>query len=89
MKSPGRRNLRSASMIRANASAIHRMSLLSLVGILAFCGCNKTPPADERAGSADGLLAIAGSVADRRRHPQPVVVAHQLPCRVQLLVEKR
>src|ERR1700761_9293548 len=45
MKRPAR-NLRSTSTLRANATALHRMSLLSLVGILAFCGCNKTPPAE-------------------------------------------
>ena len=57
MKSPGRRNLRSGSIIRANATAIQRMSLLSLVGILAFCGCNKTPPAESSAPSSPPAAA--------------------------------
>jgi hypothetical protein len=51
MKRP-ERNLRTTSMLRANATAIHRVSLLSLVGILAFCGCNKTPPAETNAPPA-------------------------------------
>jgi hypothetical protein len=44
-------------MIRANAPAIHRISLLSLVGILAFCGCNKTPPAESSAPSSPPAAA--------------------------------
>jgi hypothetical protein len=57
MKNPGRKNPRSASIIRANATTIHRISLLSLVGILAFCGCNKTPPAESSAPASPPAAA--------------------------------
>jgi hypothetical protein len=65
-------------MIRANASAIHRMSLLSLVGILAFCGCNKTPPAETSAPSSPPAAAApAPDQAPASNAAAPAVPAAQ------------
>ena len=52
MKNPGRRNLQSTSLPGDDANPIRRMLLLSVVGVLMVCGCNKTPPADNTASSA-------------------------------------
>ena len=48
MKSPGRRNLKSTSLLGVGAIRIRYILLLSLLGLFLFCGCNKTPPADEQ-----------------------------------------
>ena len=52
MKSPGRRNLKSTSLLGDGATRIRYILLLSLLGLFLFCGCNKTPPADNSASSA-------------------------------------
>ena len=52
MKSPGGRNLKSTSLLGDGAIPIRYILLLSLMGLFFFCGCNKTPPAENSASSA-------------------------------------
>ena len=50
MKNTGNTNHKSTSLLRDEAVR-HYILLLSLLGALVFCGCNKTPPADNTASS--------------------------------------
>jgi hypothetical protein len=59
MKIPGRRNLKSSSLLRSDTTPIPCMLLLSLLGVLVFCGCNKTQPAQNSASSAPPAAAPA------------------------------
>jgi hypothetical protein len=52
MRRPGRKNLKGVSLLRDDPTPIHRMLLPSLLSVLVFCGCNKTPPRDKSASSA-------------------------------------
>jgi hypothetical protein len=58
MKTLGRRNLKTTSM-RGNNATILRMLSVSLLGVLVFCGCNKTPPAAETSASSSPPAAPA------------------------------
>ena len=59
MKSPGTRNLKSSSVLGDGATRIRYILLLSFVGLFLFCGCNKTPPAENTASSAPPAAAPA------------------------------
>ena len=59
MKSPGRRNLKSTSLLADGATRIRYILLLSLVGLFLFSGCNKTPPPENSASSAPPAAAPA------------------------------
>ena len=63
MKSPGRRNLKSPSLLGDGATRIRYILLLSLVGLFLFCGCNKTPPAENSASSAPPRSGRTGARA--------------------------
>jgi len=69
MKSPGGRNLKSTSLLGVDATRIHRMLLLSLVGVLVLCGCNKTPPAENSASSAPPTAPAAAPAPDQAPAP--------------------
>jgi hypothetical protein len=69
MKSPGRRNLNSTSLLRDNATRIHYILLLSLLGVFLFCGCNKTPPAENNASSAPPAAPAAAPTPDQAPAP--------------------
>ncbi len=58
MKSPERRDLKSTSLFGDGPIRIRYIVLLSLLGLFLFCGCNKTPPADN-ASSAPPAAAPA------------------------------
>jgi hypothetical protein len=59
MKSPGRTNLKSTSLLGDGATRIRYILLFSLLGIFLSCGCNKTPPAENSASSAPPAAAPA------------------------------
>ena len=63
------RNLKSRLFFGENASGIHRMLLLSVFGVLLFCGCNKTPPAENSASSAPPAAPAAAPTPDQAPAP--------------------
>ena len=69
MKSPGRRNLKSTSLLGDGATRIRYILLLSLVGLFLFCGCNKTPPAENSASSAPPAAPTAAPAPEQSPAP--------------------
>ena len=69
MKSPGRRNLNSTSLLRDNATRIHHILLLGVFGVFLFCGCNKTPPTENNASSAPPAAPAAAPTPDQAPPP--------------------
>ena len=65
MKTPGRRNLKTTSM-RGDNATIRRMLSVSLLGVLVFCGCNKTPPAETSASSPPPAAPAAAPGLDQQ-----------------------
>jgi hypothetical protein len=68
MKTLGRRNLKTTSM-RGDNATIHRMLSVSLLGLLVFCGCNKTPPAENSASSSPPAAPAAAPAPDQPPPP--------------------
>jgi hypothetical protein len=68
MKTLGRRNLKTTSM-RGDNATIHRMLSVSLLGVLVFCGCNKTPPAENSASSSPPAAPAAAPAPDQPPPP--------------------
>ena len=68
MKSTGNPNLRSTSLLR-NDAVRHYILLLSLLGFLVFCGCNKTPPADNTASSTPAATPAAAPTPNQAQAP--------------------
>ena len=79
MKSPGRRNLKSRSLLGDSATHIPRILLLGLLGALLFCGCNKTPPADNSASSAPPAAPAAAPAPDQASPPPASAPAPAAP----------
>ena len=75
MKTIGRTNLKTASM-RGDNATIHRMLSVSLLGVLVFCGCNKTPPAETTASSSP---PAAPAAAPALGQPPPPAASYG-PC---------
>src|SRR5271165_3068328 len=71
MKNPGNGNLQSKSLPGDAAAPIRRILLLTVVGVLMVCGCNKTPPADNSASSAPAAAPAAA--------PAPAPAPDQAP----------
>src|SRR5580692_34446 len=65
MNSPGGRSLKSTSLPGDGATRIRHILLLSLVGLFLFCGCNKTPPAENSASSAPPAAPAAAPAPDQ------------------------
>ena len=59
MKRQETRKLKTTSLLPGDAIRSHRMLLLSLFGVLLFCGCNKTPPPETSTSSAPAAAAPA------------------------------
>jgi hypothetical protein len=78
MKTLGRRNLKTTSIRRDNAT-IHRMLSVSLLGVLVFCGCNKTPPAKTSASSSPPAAPAAAPALDQPTTPAASVPAPAAP----------
>ena len=62
MKTLARRNMKTTSM-RGDNATIHRMLSVGLLGVLVFCGCNKTPPAAETSASSSPPAAPTAAPA--------------------------
>jgi hypothetical protein len=69
MKSPGRRNLKSTSLLGDGATRIRYLLVLSLVGLFLFSGCNKTPPAENNASSAPPAAPTAAPAPEQSPAP--------------------
>jgi hypothetical protein len=69
MTNQGSRNLETTGLLRRNLGLIHRVLLFSLLGVLAICGCNKTPPADNNASSAPPAAPAAAPAPDQSPSP--------------------
>ena len=91
MKSPGRRNLKSTSLLADGATRIRYILLLSLVGLFLFSGCNKTPPPENSASSAPPAAAPAPeqSPAPAASAPAPAPEAPAPPLKLRLLLLRR
>ena len=76
MNSPG--TLKSTSLFGDAATSIQRMLLLSLMGVLVVCGCNKTPPAENSASSA-APPPTPSAVAPAPTAPAPAAPAPAAP----------
>jgi hypothetical protein len=79
MKSPGRRNLKSRSLLGDGATRIRYILLLSLLGLFLFCGCNKTPPAENSASSAPPATPSAAPAPDQGSAPAASAPAPAAP----------
>ena len=77
MKTIGRTNLKTTS-IRGDNVTIHRILSVSLLGVLVFCGCNKTPPAETSASSSPPGAPAAAPAQDQLP-PVASVPAHAAP----------
>ena len=78
MKTIGRTNLKATSM-RGDNATIHRILSVSLLGVLVFCGCNKTPPAETSASSSPPGAPAAAPAQDQPPPPVASVPAHAAP----------
>ena len=78
MKIIGRTNLKTTSM-RGDNATIHRMLSVCLLGVLVFCGCNKTPPAETSASSAPPAAPAAAPAQDQPPPTAPSVPASAAP----------
>ncbi len=67
MKRQGRGNLKNSDLLRADTNRIHLTLLVILVGVVMFCGCNKTPPAENSALR----LALQRPPRPHRRQTRP------------------
>ena len=76
MKRPGRKTPKSMTLLRGDATLVHRTLLLSLLSVLVFCGCNKTPPTDTSASSAP---PAAAPVPDQAPAPSASAPAPEAP----------
>jgi cell division septation protein DedD len=74
MKNTGNRNLKSTSLLRDDAVR-HYILLLSLLGVLVVCGCNKTPPADNTASSTPAAAPAATTAPTPDQTPAPAANA--------------
>ena len=78
MKTIGRTNLKTTGM-RGDNATIHRILSVSLLGVLVFCGCNKTPPAETSASSSPPGAPAAAPAQDQPPPPVASVPAHAAP----------
>jgi hypothetical protein len=69
MKRQGRGNLKSTDLLRADTNRVHLTLLVILVGVVMFCGCNKTPPAENSASSAPPAAPAAAPAPDQAPPP--------------------
>ena len=69
MKRQGRGNLKNSDLLRADTNRIHLTLLVILVGVVMFCGCNKTPPAENSASSAPPAAPAAAPAPDQAPPP--------------------
>ena len=81
MKTLGRRNLKTTSIRRDNAT-IHRMLSVSLLGVLVFCGCNKTPPEETSASSSPPGAPAAAPALEQPTTPAASAPAPAAPAPV-------
>ena len=78
MKTIGRTNLKTTSM-RGDNATIHRMLSVSLLGVLVFSGCNKTPPAETSASSSPPAEPAAAQALDQPPPPAASVPSSAVP----------
>ena len=81
MKTIGRTNLKTTG-IRGHNATIHRMLSVSLLGVLVFCGCNKTPPAETTASSSPSAAPAAAPAPDQPPPPAPSLPGPPAPAPV-------
>jgi hypothetical protein len=74
MKNTGSRNLKSTSLLRDDAVR-HYILLLSLLGVLVVCGCNKTPPTDNTASSTPAAAPATAAAPTPDQAPPPATSA--------------
>jgi hypothetical protein len=75
MKRQEIRKLKTTSLLSGDKIRIHRMLLLSLFGVLVFCGCNKTPPPESSASPAPAAAAPAPDQAPAPAASEPAAAA--------------
>jgi hypothetical protein len=69
MKAQGSTHPESTKLLRNHLGLIHRVLLFSLLGVLAVCGCNKTPPAENNASSAPPAAPAAAPAPEASPAP--------------------
>lgn len=75
MKRQETRKLKTTSLLSGDKIRIHRMLLLSLFGVLVFCGCNKTPLPESSASPAPAASAPAPDQAPAPAASEPAATA--------------
>ena len=78
MKRQETRKLKTTSLLPGDVIRIHRMLLLSLFGVLVFCGCNKTPPPESSASPAPAAATPAPEQAPAPAASEPSAAAPAL-----------
>jgi hypothetical protein len=79
MKRQERRETKAMGPVPGDVIRIRRVLLLCLAGVLAFSGCNKTPPAENAASSPPPSTPAAAPAADQSQAPAASAPAPSAP----------